>query len=232
MKKNGFTLAEVLITLTIIGVIAAITIPNLMQSWRKHERITQIKSAYSIIQNATRMAVAEHGNPDGWDFSGENRGNAAIRTYSKYYFVPYVKVQLTCQDNAQIFNDKCFANNRWYKLNGDDFGNGPYGISYMSQYKLQNGMNIAIWAPQKSLQYNRRDIVFLVDVDGAKGPTTLGKDIFTFIYNLDTGKFYTGGNTLNYNTNDCITTDAGSSCAYWIERNHWEFPDDYPVKKF
>ena len=66
--RKGFTLAEVLITLTIIGVIAALTIPNLMQAWRKHEKITQIKEAYSIIQNATKMAIAEHGNPDGWNF--------------------------------------------------------------------------------------------------------------------------------------------------------------------
>ena len=47
--KKAFTLAEVLITLTIIGVIAALTIPNLVQSWRKHERISEIKTAYSII---------------------------------------------------------------------------------------------------------------------------------------------------------------------------------------
>lgn len=49
LKRTAFTLAEVLITLAIIGIIAVLTIPNLLQSYRKHERIVQIKEAYSII---------------------------------------------------------------------------------------------------------------------------------------------------------------------------------------
>ena len=49
-KTKAFTLAEVLITLTIIGVIAALTISNLMQSYRKHQIETGLKSAYSVLQ--------------------------------------------------------------------------------------------------------------------------------------------------------------------------------------
>ena len=97
---------------------------------------------------------------------------------------------------------------------------------------IQNGMHLGIWAPAKSNQAISRNIIFLVDVDGKQGPTTLGKDIFTFRYNLDTGKFTTGGDSANYNQNDCTLTGKGTSCADWIERNHWEFPDDYPVKKW
>ena len=231
--KTGFTLAEVLITLTIIGVIAAITIPNLMQSWRRHERISQIKSAYSIIQNATKMAVAEYGNPDGWDFN-------ASHEYAPKYFIPYVKTQKVCGKGTQanlLLNTGCFINNSsngdWNRLNGTSYGTfGGYGTIYYYTMILQNGMHLGIWAPQKTNQGSQRNIIFLVDVDGQKGPTTLGKDIFTFRLNLDTGKFSTGGNSLNYNQNDCTLTDLGTSCAYWIERNHWEFPDDYPVKKF
>ena len=55
MKKFiAFTLAEVLITLTIIGVIAAITIPNLMQKWQKEATVTKVKKGYNAI---TRMAT-------------------------------------------------------------------------------------------------------------------------------------------------------------------------------
>ena len=43
MKKLGFTLAEVLITLTIIGIVAAITIPALMHSMDKTHYISAIK---------------------------------------------------------------------------------------------------------------------------------------------------------------------------------------------
>ena len=50
--KKAFTLAEVLITLTIIGVIAALTIPNLMQNWQKEVTITKVKKAYNILNRA------------------------------------------------------------------------------------------------------------------------------------------------------------------------------------
>ena len=237
-NKKAFTLAEVLITLTIIGVIAAITIPNLMQSWRKHERITQIKSAYSIIQNATRMAIAENGNPDGWDFNGSVQ-------YVPRYFLPYVKVQKKCgsgTDTVNFLNSGCFKqrgsgneNGMWYTLAGNDYGTeGGYGTLNFYTIIFENGMHVGIWAPAKSslIYSGMRKIIFLVDVDGKQGPTTLGKDVFTFTLNLDTGKFTTGGRPVNYNQNDCTLTGQGTSCAYWIERNHWEFPDNYPVKKF
>ena len=61
-RVKAFTLAEVLITLTIIGVIAALTIPNLMQSYKKHQIETNLKASYTILQNAITMAQSEHGS--------------------------------------------------------------------------------------------------------------------------------------------------------------------------
>ena len=61
-KRFGFTLAEVLITLGIIGVVAAITMPTLIQNHRKNVHLTQLKSWYSEIGNAVSMYKAETGN--------------------------------------------------------------------------------------------------------------------------------------------------------------------------
>ena len=47
MKKNGFTLAEVLITLGIIGVVAAITLPTVIQNYQKQVLVTQLKKMYA-----------------------------------------------------------------------------------------------------------------------------------------------------------------------------------------
>ena len=84
MKKNkkGFTLAEVLITLTIIGVIAAITIPNLMQSYKKHQVEVGIKEAYSILSNAIKLSESENGSMNTWDYSC----NHCNRFYNQYIF--------------------------------------------------------------------------------------------------------------------------------------------------
>ena len=64
--KKAFTLAEVLITLTIIGVIAALTIPNLMQKWQDHADVQKVKQAYSILNNAFKLCVQENGTMDNW----------------------------------------------------------------------------------------------------------------------------------------------------------------------
>ncbi len=58
-KKLGFTLAEILITLGIIGVVAAVTIPMLISNYQKRSTETQLKKAYSLLVNASRQAIAD-----------------------------------------------------------------------------------------------------------------------------------------------------------------------------
>lgn len=61
-KKSGFTLAEVLITLVIIGVIAAMTIPTLMNSTNAQEYKTGIKKGISTLNQALTMQYALEGS--------------------------------------------------------------------------------------------------------------------------------------------------------------------------
>ena len=66
IKKSGFTLAEVLITLGIIGVVAAMTLPALVGKYKEKQRVTQLKKAYSILNQAFLMAIKDYGTPDNW----------------------------------------------------------------------------------------------------------------------------------------------------------------------
>ena len=83
-RFKGFTLAEVLITLVIIGVIAAMTIPTLINKTNNHEYISRLKKAYSTMAQATNRIIAEEGNPradiGGWATSTE----AIFNMYKKY----------------------------------------------------------------------------------------------------------------------------------------------------
>ena len=58
MRKLGFTLAEVLITLGIIGVIATLTMPTLMSNTAEREYSTALKKAVSALTEAIQMNVA------------------------------------------------------------------------------------------------------------------------------------------------------------------------------
>lgn len=70
-KKSGFTLAEVLVTLMIIGVIAAMTIPSLMQSTAQQEYRAAFKKAVSMINQAVTLNYALDGR-DATDYSTQN----------------------------------------------------------------------------------------------------------------------------------------------------------------
>lgn len=67
--QSGFTLAEVLITLGIIGIVAALTLPMLIASNKEKARVTNLKKIYSQIQNAWNLAVYENGPVDTWDLT-------------------------------------------------------------------------------------------------------------------------------------------------------------------
>lgn len=61
--KLGFTLAEVLITLGIIGIVAAITIPNLITNYQKHVTVTKLQRAISVLNQAYKLSFDEVGEP-------------------------------------------------------------------------------------------------------------------------------------------------------------------------
>ena len=71
---TAFTLAEVLITLGIIGVVAAMTLPSLIQNYHEKQRVTQLKKAYSVMQNAFLMAQEEYGDVTDWGLTITNTG--------------------------------------------------------------------------------------------------------------------------------------------------------------
>ena len=57
--KNAFTLAEVLITLGVIGIVAALTMPSLIASYKEKVFISQAKKSLSIVLNAVSTARAK-----------------------------------------------------------------------------------------------------------------------------------------------------------------------------
>jgi len=65
MKKNGFTLAEVLITLAIIGVVATLTLPALMSNTQEQQAITGFRKAMNTLNEVGQMNAAV----DGFDYS-------------------------------------------------------------------------------------------------------------------------------------------------------------------
>ena len=87
-RKIAFTLAEVLITLGIIGVVAALTIPTLMANHRRKVTATRLKQSYNILYNAIKASEAENGSWLYWD-APEEGGNT--KEFAEKYILPYLK---------------------------------------------------------------------------------------------------------------------------------------------
>lgn len=95
--KKGFTLAEVLITLGIIGVVAALTMPSLIQSYKERETVSRVKKFYSMINQALLLAINENGPVDEWDFA-EIDQETGINVSNKFfeYLRPHLKITKDC----------------------------------------------------------------------------------------------------------------------------------------
>ena len=69
IRRVAFTLAEVLITLGIIGVVAAMTIPTLIANYQEKQTVSRLTKAYATISNAYQMAKVENGDFSSWGFN-------------------------------------------------------------------------------------------------------------------------------------------------------------------
>ena len=83
--KKAFTLAEVLITLAIIGVVAAMTIPTLISSYNKKVVETKLLRVYSVMNNAIKMSTIDNGETVNWETLDNNSTyDDVLEWYNKY----------------------------------------------------------------------------------------------------------------------------------------------------
>ena len=66
--NKAFTLAEVLITLGIIGIVAAMTLPALVGKYQKKVTVERLKKVYTVLSQAVLMSVKDHEAIEYWNF--------------------------------------------------------------------------------------------------------------------------------------------------------------------
>ena len=180
MKKLGFTLAEVLITLTVIGVVAAMVLPNLAKHYQNKTLETQTRHFYSMMSLAIDKYMADHhvdnlsDTPmyceayEGWNcrLDYNSRGHKEVQKF----IMNYLKVALVCGNSEDIFDTTNTCYNITAKVidkNSDT--NNPWGPRYI----LTHGYAIRMNPPNSGWP-----AVLTVDVNGAHGPNRGGRDIW------------------------------------------------------
>lgn len=210
--KAGFTLAEVLITLGIIGIVAAITIPNLIQKNYEKQTVAKLLETQSILSQAIRLAEEEYGEVETWNF--QKNQHAANALIIAEHLKPFLKVSLDCgtlDDDA-----KCFAT-IYQLLNGTAYDYAREAWKY--KLALMNGTAITLQyaITSKSIPM----LQFNIDTNGISKPNVLGKDVFMFYYDVDARSLLPMGapGTLYPAETYCSLTSTGGGCAYYVLRN-------------
>lgn len=214
---KGFTLAEVLITLGIIGVVAAMTLPVLTSKYQEQVIVSQLKKSYSILSQATTMAQSDFGQVSEWNIK-DNDMNSTNLAFS--YIKPYIKIIKECSNKAG-----CWTPGYTRSLSGqiaDQSGKGYIGNKYFA-FTMVDGVNVSLdifrndnylvnLGVNSTKDYDA-GLVFVVDVNGDTSPNALGHDIFYFIQTKQ-GLVPAGANakkelcSLSYNSNR-----SGETCA-------------------
>ena len=231
---KGFTLAEVLITLGIIGVVSALTMPTLIKHYQQHETVNRLKQTYSIISQAVRMSETENGLLESWDIPNTS-ANTASDCYNKgkiffeQYLKPYIKITRDCT-----------ASECWAKSHTRPNG-ATVNFSNHKTYNivLVNGTVIAFYPNETFVQ-------FYIDLNGKKGPNKYGRDYFSIliskiskndnlgnfnksgVYMYGQGKTKTELTSGQYSCSKTATLNAGVYCGALIMHNGWKIDENYP----
>ena len=228
----AFTLAEVLITLGIVGVVAALILPGVIQGFRKREVETHLAHSFAVVSQALKRAEADYGDSTGFmrDYAGSNDVEGVAEYFTNTYLMPYL--------HGAILREV-----------------GGYGLLKLGyndrNYDWPTG-NLAILMPDGSILFINVNIgrqgipsiVIGVDINGPMQPNISGRDYFQMFFSLYNGELFMGGEKfvtgygLDYNvilTDEEILSRCGGDpkhleCGAVIRRNNWKIPDNYPLK--
>ena len=240
-RTDAFTLAEVLITLGVIGVVAAMTLPTLIQSHKRHVVETRLARFYTTINQAIQMSETVNGDKKYWDtlgsgFETDEEGNPdytkplALAWFEKY-LKPYINYSKVLE-----FSNK--------NISG-------HVILYFN-----DGSVLVFSGSSWSFYPNAKKFTLQIDENGLNSvaKTTSGVDHFSFLFAPNnTGKKYTyhfnkgvepymfawdgtmdGGTGLktnqDYGCKEDLPRHGRAYCTALIMLNGWKIPKDYPLK--
>lgn len=225
LQKTAFTLAEVLITLGIIGIVAAITIPVLYTNYKKRETASKVKVAYSIFSQAVKLSVEDNGGVGNWDSDESILG--------KKYIIPYLS-GTTVLSRTQLYSVRTLSSQDTGK---STFLDWSWNAVTRPVYVMQNGMTFTL------AKANDGYITITVDINGFRKPNVLGIDGFAFWIDNETSALIPAG--AKYTKKQLLGEERGAGdrickrddlwqyyrggyCAALIQKDGWTISNDYP----
>ncbi len=229
--KKAFTLAEVLITLGVIGIVAAITIPLIINTYRRIAYPMQLKAVYSKLLVAQKTLNDEYGTPEQWQYRSPDSDYKYIEAIFKRYATELSAISVYPPGSYNY--EKTGVSSSVKMLNGQIAKAVPgwaishyiYEAWFNYRMQLKSGATIAMFFTNGTnafvlwpLNNKKMYAAFLIDINGSSPPNIIGRDIFAFGLK--------GGNNsiVPYmdDTADCNKQGAGLSCSRKIIQDGWK----------
>lgn len=204
--KKGFTLAEVLITLGIIGVVVSLTMPTLIQNTKKSEATARIKKFISVVNQALISAESDYGMREDWVIGEMNNSDTAFE-FLNTYIKPYIK---SFEIEKRVLLNKNMATLRF--VDGSQMS-VKIGTCYDIYYDI-NG--------EKAPNELGRDIYAFI-LCRKSGTCNVNSN--------QVRPYYCQANGIKYPTHEEIIDNCkntGTYCTILLQENQYEFPKDYP----
>jgi len=211
-KVYAFTLAEILITLAVIGIVAAMVIPPLAVGFQKRKTEVQLKADYSIIKQALHFMAYD----DGGFYSLKDHDTAATYEWFRNYILSHLSVSQVCYNKTGCWHKPNIVKD----LNNQSFvydlpaGPGLNIITFVhpngSYFSLDIWDGLPYLKNRIGVNSNVTVLLIFVDVNGSSKPNKIGKDIYIMVW-TENGLVPAG--------NDKSDTDVKQNClrgdGYW-----------------
>lgn len=197
-KVRAFSVAEVLITLSIIAIVALFTVPTLYKKYQEKITVVKLQKFYSTLNTAVSTAIKKNGNPKYW--GTDNFDKESAQKLYKILIEPNFKILEDCEQSGT----ECLTQENYKQLDGslyNAFGN-------MGQYYkvvLVDGAHVFVRGGEGM------GGVFY-DVNGKEPPNKIGVDLFAF----PGRKNFLEPEGLSTKAKGCLDKTNGYSCAAWV----------------
>ena len=217
-KKNfsGFTLSELLLTLAIVGIVAVLTIPVLMNNVQNKMFATQVKNMTAEIQTLVEDVLNDNHTRD---LSDTDFSDPEELLTEKHF-----KIVKTCPANESLA--KCWktgaigdAKVKYKKIN-----NTNAAIEAQKTIILKNGVMLAYSTIENENILGQ----FIIDVNGNDKPNIIGRDVFGFYVDnkghiMDYSKAMLQNDSLETKISKCTTESTGAFYCYGALRDkNWK----------
>lgn len=223
MKKLGFTLAEVLISLALVGVVSALTVPTLISAHQKNVQAATLSTAISDFETAMRSMIAAEDATDLYETRAWRelpvRGissvtpDADVREFVGH-ISDYIEIASYDRSTANFYAGKTIRD-----INRNNIGPNNWAMS--RKVVFSTNKNIVYMVSSNDIMYiarteadalangvNLRNVAGFVaiDVNGSQAPNMFGRDIFYFQLGDDGVLYPFGGRDVSYRVNNNITS--------------------------